>query len=215
MARALNEVWNCKMKSIRGAAAPKLPHAVYLSVSRGTLQPCALDCRPSAACCTAQSALPPRTSCDVTLIKHADRRHYLTGFMSRLFGKAVDAYKSGVKATIDAGLVIARDHLVSTTRADGAKTLISKEGATDFAGHAARVNSLAISQDGETLFSAGQDEEIRMWHTRTGKIAGIVGVTNSEVRGGRDSFKSRTHYYLQDWGLFASVTCRGRSSKLS
>ena len=109
--------------------------------------------------------------------------------MSGLFGKAVDFYKSGVKATIGAGLDIARDHLVSNAEQGiNDETLISKAGATDFAGHVAVVNSLAISQDGETLFSAGKDQQIRMWHTRTGKSAGIVGDQNSEVTRGRGIF---------------------------
>ncbi len=107
--------------------------------------------------------------------------------MSKLFGKAVDFYKSGVKAaTVGASLDIARDHIAKQGIND--ETLISKaDEKTDFAGHAARVNSLAISQDGETLFSAGKDQQIRMWHTRTGKFAGIVGDPNSEVRGGLGS----------------------------
>jgi WD40 repeat protein len=99
-----------------------------------------------------------------------------------LFGKVVDVYKSGVKATIGAGLDIARDHLVSKKNSGiNDENLISREGATDFAGHSAVVNSLAVSNDGETLFSAGKDQQIRMWHARTGRSAGIVGDQGSEV----------------------------------
>ncbi len=101
--------------------------------------------------------------------------------MSGFFGKAVDFYKSGVKATISAGLDIASDHLLPKQEISE-ENLISEESGTDFAGHTGAVNSLAISDDGETLFSAGKDQKIRMWHTRTGKSAGIVGDQKSEVK---------------------------------
>ena len=101
--------------------------------------------------------------------------------MSSFFGKAVDFYKSGVKATVSAGLDIARDHLLPKQDISE-ENLISEEGGTDFSGHTGVVNSLAISSDGETLFSAGKDQKIRMWHTRTGKSAGIVGDQKSEVK---------------------------------
>jgi WD40 repeat protein len=98
------------------------------------------------------------------------------------FAKVADVYKSGVKATIGAGLDIARDHLLSKKNsAIKDENLISREGATDFSGHSAVINSLAVSKDGETLFSAGKDQKIRMWHTRSGESAGIVGDQDSEV----------------------------------
>ena len=100
--------------------------------------------------------------------------------MSGLFGKAVDFYKSGVKATVSAGLDIAREHVLPKQEINE-ENLMSKEEATDFAGHSAVINSLAVSEDGETLFSAGKDQKIRMWHTRTGKSAGVVGDQESEV----------------------------------
>jgi WD40 repeat protein len=100
--------------------------------------------------------------------------------MAGLFGKAVDFYKSGVKATVSAGLDIARDHILPKQEINE-ENLMSKEEATDFSGHTAVINSLAVSKDGETLFSAGKDQKIRMWHTRTGKSAGIVGDQESEV----------------------------------
>jgi WD40 repeat protein len=97
-------------------------------------------------------------------------------------GMAWDFYKSGFKATLGAGLDIARDHFVpDAMQKDEEENLISHEAATDFAGHSKAVNSLAISEDGETLFSAGKDHQIRMWHTRTGNSAGIVGDQKSEV----------------------------------
>jgi hypothetical protein len=101
--------------------------------------------------------------------------------MSSFLGKAVDFYKSGVKATMSAGLDIARDHLLPKQDISE-ENIISEEGGTDFSGHTGVVNSLAISADGETLFSAGKDQKIRMWHTRTGKSAGIVGDQKSEVK---------------------------------
>ena len=100
--------------------------------------------------------------------------------MAGLFGKATDFYKSGLKATVSAALDIARDKVLPKQDISE-ENLISTEDATDFAGHTGMVNSLAISDDGETLFSAGKDRKIRMWHTRTGKSAGIVGDQESEV----------------------------------
>ena len=110
--------------------------------------------------------------------------------MSGLFGKAADFYKSGLKASISAGLDIAREHLLDKQEIKE-ENLISKLEANDFAGHSAVINCLAISDDGETLFSGGKDQKIVMWHTRTGKCAGIVGDEESEVNFRNDSILLR------------------------
>jgi WD40 repeat protein len=101
--------------------------------------------------------------------------------MSGFLGKTFDFGKSVIKAGVGAGLDIGQA-LFLPKQEIHEENLISSEGATDFAGHSAVINCLAISDDGQTLFSAGKDQNIRMWHTHTGNSAGIVGDQGSEVK---------------------------------
>ena len=115
--------------------------------------------------------------------------------MFALAGKAVDLIKSGAKAAGGAYFDIAKDHFVPKTLLDNIEeNLISEESATDFAGHTLVINTLAISDDGETLFSAGKDKQIRMWHTRTGQSAGIVGQQEFEVKIYLNAMKQMGHH---------------------
>jgi hypothetical protein len=115
--------------------------------------------------------------------------------MFSLAGKAVDFVKSGAKAAAGAYVDIVTDHLVPKVLLDNTEeNLISAESATDFAGHTLVINTLAISDDGETLFSAGKDKQIRMWHTRTGQSAGIVGQQEFEVNMYLNVMKQMGHH---------------------
>lgn len=115
--------------------------------------------------------------------------------MFSLAGKALDLVKSGAKAAAGAYVDIVTDHLVPKVLLDNTEeNLISEESATDFAGHTLVINTLAISDDGETLFSAGKDKQIRMWHTRTGQSAGIVGQQEFEVNMYLNVMKQMGHH---------------------
>jgi WD40 repeat protein len=115
--------------------------------------------------------------------------------MFALAGKGFDVIKSWAKAAAGAYFDIAKDHLVPKTLLDNTEeNLISDESATDFAGHTLVINTLAISDDGETLFSAGKDKQIRMWHTRTGQSAGIVGQQEFEVKIYLNAMKQMGHH---------------------
>jgi hypothetical protein len=115
--------------------------------------------------------------------------------MLSFLGKAADLGKSGLKAGVAAYVDIVKDHVVPKTLLDNTEeNLISEESATDFAGHTLVINTLAISDDGETLFSAGKDKQIRMWHTRTGQSAGIVGQQEFEVKIYLNAMKQMGHH---------------------